>query len=163
MYKYNLRSSSPDGASREPLLPAAPRTTTTTSYTTTMGSPNEITTAVAGPSCTATGDDAHAAPEVEGTTAAAARTHRRIIRAIDRRIMPLLFVTYVFNFMDKTILSSAAVFGLKRDNHLQGQDYSWVSSVFYFGYFFWTYPTTLLVARLPIARVSNIRCSLCPF
>lgn len=36
--------------------------------------------------------------------------------------------------------------------HLVGQDYSWVSSVFYFGYFAWAYPTTLLIARLPVAR-----------
>jgi hypothetical protein len=46
---------------------------------------------------------------------------RRIVRKIDWRIIPLLFVTYLFNFMDKTILSSAAVFGLKDDNHLVGQ------------------------------------------
>ncbi|KAF2801070.1 MFS general substrate transporter [Melanomma pulvis-pyrius CBS 109.77] len=77
---------------------------------------------------------------------------RRIVRKIDYSIIPILFMTYVFNFMDKTILSSASVFGLKRDNHLVGQNYSWVSSVFYFGYFFWTYPTTLLVARLPVAK-----------
>lgn len=36
--------------------------------------------------------------------------------------------------------------------HLEGQDYSWVSSIFYFGYLFWTYPTNMLVARLPVAR-----------
>jgi MFS family permease len=33
-----------------------------------------------------------------------------------------------------------------------GQQYSWVSSVFYFGYFFWEWPTTLLIARLPVAK-----------
>ena len=41
---------------------------------------------------------------------------RRILRHIDWRLMPLLFVTYMFNFMDKVILSSAAVFGLREDN-----------------------------------------------
>ncbi|KAF2703531.1 MFS general substrate transporter [Pleomassaria siparia CBS 279.74] len=79
-------------------------------------------------------------------------TARRILRKIDYAIIPILFLTYVFNFMDKTILSSASVFGLKEDTHLVGQNYSWVSSVFYFGYFFWTYPTTLLIARLPVAK-----------
>ncbi|KAI1371643.1 putative allantoate permease [Hypoxylon crocopeplum] len=77
---------------------------------------------------------------------------RRILRRIDWRIMPLLFLTYAFNFMDKTILSSAAVFGLREDTHLVGSNYSWVSSVFYFGYFLWAYPTTLLIARLPVAK-----------
>ncbi|KAI0018921.1 major facilitator superfamily domain-containing protein [Xylariomycetidae sp. FL0641] len=77
---------------------------------------------------------------------------QRIVRRIDWHVMPLLFATYMLNFMDKTILSSASVFGLIDDNHLVGSDYSWVSSVFYFGYLFWTYPTTLLIARLPVAK-----------
>ena len=50
---------------------------------------------------------------------------KRVLRKIDRTIIPLLFVTYMLNFMDKTILSSAAVFGLREDNvspepHLRG-------------------------------------------
>lgn len=39
----------------------------------------------------------------------------RVLRKIDRTIIPLLFITYMLNFMDKTILSSAAVFGLPED------------------------------------------------
>ncbi|KAJ6180821.1 hypothetical protein N7519_011282 [Penicillium mononematosum] len=77
---------------------------------------------------------------------------KRVLRKIDRRLIPLLFTTYMFNFMDKTILSSASVFGLRDDTALVGQQYSWVSSVFYFGYLGWVYPTTLLIARLPAAK-----------
>lgn len=40
---------------------------------------------------------------------------KRVLRKIDLRIIPLLFVTYMLNFMDKTILSSASVFGLRDD------------------------------------------------
>ncbi|KAI0478380.1 major facilitator superfamily transporter [Xylariaceae sp. FL0804] len=98
-----------------------------------------------------------AAPDVEVSTVGhpvdmdAVRA-RRVVRRIDWHIMPLLLAIYMLNFMDKTILSSASVFGLLDDNHLEGSDYSWVSSVFYFGYLFWTYPTTLLIARLPVAK-----------
>ncbi|KAJ4152802.1 hypothetical protein LMH87_009322 [Akanthomyces muscarius] len=77
---------------------------------------------------------------------------RRVLRKIDRAIIPLLFVTYMLNFMDKVILSSAAVFGLREDTNLHGQQYSWVSSIFYFGYLVWEYPTTLLIARLPVGK-----------
>ncbi|ETN41456.1 uncharacterized protein HMPREF1541_03392 [Cyphellophora europaea CBS 101466] len=82
---------------------------------------------------------------------------KRVLRKIDRRLMPLLFITYMFNFMDKTILSSASVFHLREDtasdmSNLVGQQYSWVASVFYFGYFFWEYPTTLIIARIPVAK-----------
>lgn len=36
--------------------------------------------------------------------------------------------------------------------HLQGQQYSWVSSIFYLGYLVWEYPTTILIARLPVGK-----------
>ncbi|KAG9233701.1 allantoate permease [Amylocarpus encephaloides] len=81
---------------------------------------------------------------------------KRVIRKIDMRILLIMFVTYNLNFMDKTILSSAAVFGLTEDNHLHGSQYSWVSSIFYFGYLFWEYPTTLLIQKWPIAKYLSV-------
>jgi hypothetical protein len=81
---------------------------------------------------------------------------RRVLRKIDYRIIPLLFITYNLNFMDKTILSSASVFGLIGDTGLRGQEYSWVSSIFYFGYFFWEYPTTFLIQKLPIGKYVGV-------
>lgn len=102
----------------------------------------------------------------------------RVLKKIDRAIIPLLFVTYMLNFMDKIILSSAAVFGLRDDTvsnllewmagvfqcvrtdhhvqHLKGQEYSWVSSIFYFGYLIWEYPTTIFIARLPTAKYLSV-------
>jgi len=77
---------------------------------------------------------------------------KRVIRKIDMRILLIMFITYNFNFMDKTILSSAAVFGLKEDNHLVGQQYSWVSSIFYFGYLGFEYPTSVLIQKLPVGK-----------
>lgn len=40
---------------------------------------------------------------------------KRVLRKIDMRLVPLMFITYMLNFMDKTILSSASVFGLRDD------------------------------------------------
>ncbi|KAI9369016.1 allantoate permease [Aspergillus egyptiacus] len=71
---------------------------------------------------------------------------------IDRRLIPLLFTTYMLSFMDKTILSSAAVFGLIDDTNLVGQQYSWVSSIFYIGFLIWEWPTSFLIPKLPVAR-----------
>ncbi|KAG7447434.1 MFS general substrate transporter [Guyanagaster necrorhizus] len=80
----------------------------------------------------------------------------KVLRKIDWRFLPIMFITYNFNFIDKTILSSASVFGLKTDTHLVGQQYSWVSSVFYFGYLVWAYPTTYLIQRLPVGKYVSI-------
>jgi hypothetical protein len=40
---------------------------------------------------------------------------KRVLRKIDWRLIPLMFMTYNLNFMDKTVLSSASVFGLRED------------------------------------------------
>ena len=39
----------------------------------------------------------------------------KLLKKIDRRLVPLLFVTMMLSFMDKIILSSASVFGLSKD------------------------------------------------
>ncbi|KAI1147911.1 major facilitator superfamily domain-containing protein [Nemania diffusa] len=81
---------------------------------------------------------------------------RRVLRRIDRRVIPLLFLASALTFMDKTILSSAAVFGLRADTGLSGGEYSWVSSAFYLGYLVATYPATRLAARLPVAKYLGV-------
>lgn len=57
-------------------------------------------------------EETHHGGEGGGVDAAFAK---RVLRKIDMRLVPLLFVTYMLNFMDKTILSSASVFGLQDD------------------------------------------------
>ncbi|KAI1170044.1 MFS general substrate transporter [Nemania sp. FL0916] len=89
-------------------------------------------------------------------TAHAAVDGKKVLRRIDTHIIPLLFATYMFNFMDKAILSSASVFGLRRDTHLHNNQYSWVSSSFYFGFLAATYPAARIVARFPVNRVLGI-------
>jgi len=44
--------------------------------------------------------------------------------------------------------------GFKKDVGLIGNDYSWVSSMFYFGYLAFEYPTNRLLQRLPIGKFS---------
>lgn len=60
-------------------------------------------------------------------------TSRKVRRKIDIRILPFLCVTYALMFIDKTSLGYSSVYGIIPDNKLQGQDYSWASSIFYFG------------------------------
>ena len=56
-------------------------------------------------------DEAHVS-EHNGNDEALAK---RVLRKIDWRLIPLMFITYNLNFMDKTILSSASVFSLQED------------------------------------------------
>jgi hypothetical protein len=53
-------------------------------------------------------------------------------------ILPSLAVCYAFFYIDKTTLNYAAIFGIREDLHLQGTQYSSLSSIFYFFFLnFW--------------------------
>jgi ACS family allantoate permease-like MFS transporter len=54
--------------------------------------------------------------------------------------------------IDKTTLSYAAVFNLREETRLVGTEYSWLGSLFYLGYLFWKYPTSLMLQRFPVAK-----------
>lgn len=55
----------------------------------------------------------------------------RVLRRIDLRLLPILLGIYFLQFLDKTTLSYASVFGLIEDAHLHGQQFSWLGSVVY--------------------------------
>jgi len=76
----------------------------------------------------------------------------RVKRKVDFMILPYLAVCYAFFYIDKTTLSYAAIFGIREDLNLQGTQYSWLSSIFYFGFLAWAFPTNFLMQRLPIGR-----------
>lgn len=58
--------------------------------------------------------------------------------------------------IDKTTLSYAAIFGISDSLHLVGNQYSWLSSIFYFGFLIWQLPTNLLMQRFPTAKYMGI-------
>lgn len=51
-------------------------------------------------------------------------------------------VVYGLNYLDKTTLSYASIMGLQTDIHLVGDNYQWLSSMFYFGYLAWEVSTS---------------------
>ncbi|MCJ1331874.1 hypothetical protein MMC10_008566 [Thelotrema lepadinum] len=81
-------------------------------------------------------------------------TNKRLLRKIDLNIMPLMCVIYGLNYLDKTTLSYASITGIQKDINLVGDNYQWLSSMFYFGYLGWEYPTNRLLQRLPLAKYS---------
>lgn len=78
---------------------------------------------------------------------------RRIRRRVDLILLPLLCGTYVLQYIDKQALGYSAVFDLFKDAHINSDEYSWLASIFYFGYLFWEYPANLIAQRLPIGTV----------
>lgn len=57
--------------------------------------------------------------------------NKRILRKIDLTILPIMLAVYFLQGLDKATLSYASVFGLVKDAHLGGEDYSWLGSIVY--------------------------------
>ncbi|KAH6900007.1 major facilitator superfamily domain-containing protein [Thelonectria olida] len=85
---------------------------------------------------------------------------KRLLRKTDLVVMPLAVLSMTLAFLDKNALGYAAIFGIKDDAHLQGQEYSWLSSIFYFGYLAMEFPNLWLMTKLPIGKYIGVCLSL---
>jgi MFS family permease len=94
------------------------------------------------PSSTHTHTDADA--NVETATAAAAE--RRLLRRIDRRLLPWLSLLYLLSFLDRANLGNAHT-ALQRDLHLSDAEYSLAVGAFFIGYVLCELPSNLLLRR----------------
>ncbi|CCG23203.1 hypothetical protein CORT_0D03620 [Candida orthopsilosis Co 90-125] len=81
--------------------------------------------------------------------------YKRIRWKLDCRIVPLLCITYMLQYLDKLSLNYASAYTLKEDLGLQGQRYSWVAAIFNFGYLFWAYPANYIIQKLPVAKYTG--------
>jgi sugar phosphate permease len=80
----------------------------------------------------------------------------KLVRKVDWLVLPLIAVNYAFFYIDKTTLSYAAIFGIREDLNLVGMQYSWLSSIFYFGFMAWAFPTNFLMQRLPLGTYLGV-------
>jgi hypothetical protein len=53
---------------------------------------------------------------------------KRVLRKIDMRIVPILFVVYLLQYLDKNSLNFAAAYGFQKGTHLHKQQYSWLGT-----------------------------------
>lgn len=59
--------------------------------------------------------------------------YKKLLRKIDRFLLPLMWFCYGIQQTDKTSLGTQAIFGLREDTGLVGQQYSWLTTIFYVG------------------------------
>ncbi|KAJ5662673.1 MFS general substrate transporter [Penicillium macrosclerotiorum] len=81
---------------------------------------------------------------------------KKTLRKIDIQLIPLLFVIYMIQYLDKNSINFASVYGLKEGTHLKGQEYSWLSSIFYFGYLVAQWPAGLALQKLPVGKFLGV-------
>lgn len=77
-------------------------------------------------------------------------------RKIDLHLLPLMCALYGLNYVDKVANGWAVLFDLRADLGLVETEYSWASSMFYFGYLVAQYPANYILQRFQTARVLSI-------
>jgi len=69
----------------------------------------------------------------------------RIRRKIDRRIVPIVTILYLFCFLDRANIGNARIQGMAKDLHLVGYRFNWALSVFYIIYLLVEVPSNILL------------------
>ncbi|KAJ5505810.1 hypothetical protein N7453_004767 [Penicillium expansum] len=81
---------------------------------------------------------------------------KAVQRKADLIVVPLLTGALVLGATDKVAISTAAVLGLRTDLHLVGQQYSWSSSLIFFGSLLSLFPALLMMQRYQSCRVLSL-------
>ncbi|KAH8117460.1 MFS general substrate transporter [Phellopilus nigrolimitatus] len=82
--------------------------------------------------------------------------NRKILSKIDRYVLSLMFITGVLQFLDKTALNYANLFGIRADLNLTGNQYSWLASLFYLGYLVAQFPASYLFSRFSSGKLLGV-------
>lgn len=91
--------------------------------------------------------------ESSAPTAISPEASAAVLRKIDLHLLPLMCILYGLNYVDKVANGWAVLFDMRADLGLVGDEYSWASSMFYFGYLVAQYPANYILQRYQTAKV----------
>ncbi|KAK7935709.1 hypothetical protein PG985_001204 [Apiospora marii] len=91
----------------------------------------------------------------EGRIEVTPADNKRVLRHIDKVILPLMLTVYFLQALDKATLAYASVFGLIEDTGLKDDQYSWLGSIVYLAQLVMQFPLAWLLVRLPIAKFTS--------
>jgi MFS family permease len=67
-----------------------------------------------------------------------------------------MFITSMLQFLDKTAINYANLFGIRSDINLSGSQFSWLASIFYLGYLVSQFPAAYILTKFPSGKVMGI-------
>lgn len=82
--------------------------------------------------------------------------YKQLKKKIDRWLLPLMWLCYGIQQIDKTSLGIQATFGLREDTGLVGQQYSWLTTIFYLLYLCFEFPSNILIQRYKMGRTLSV-------
>ncbi|KAI3075472.1 hypothetical protein CBS147353_5196 [Aspergillus niger] len=82
--------------------------------------------------------------------------YKKLTRKIDYYLMPMMFFFYGIQQTDKTSTSIQALFGMEDELKLHGQQYQWLTTIFYLTYLIGEFPSVYLLQRFNGGLVLSI-------
>ncbi|KAL4738450.1 major facilitator superfamily transporter [Aspergillus similis] len=81
---------------------------------------------------------------------------RRLRWKIDLFLLPLMWLCYGTQQADKTSLSVQAVFGIREDTHLVGDQFNWLTTIFYLSYLACEFPGNRAMQKLHTGKFLSV-------
>lgn len=75
-----------------------------------------------------------------------------VLRKTDWILMPVMVIAILLAAADKILISNALLYGMRVDANLVGQQYSWLGSIFYFGYLVMELPAGFIIQKYPVGK-----------
>ena len=73
---------------------------------------------------------------------------KKVLRKVDARLMPILVVMYLLNFLDRANLAQARQGTLEEDLGMTGTDFNLATSIFFVGYLLMQLPSNMILTRV---------------
>ena len=77
-----------------------------------------------------------------------AELERRLVRKIDYRLLPMIVIMYIMNYLDRNNIASARLAGLQTDLNLDDTSYQTAVSILFVGYLLMQVPSNLLLNKI---------------
>jgi len=74
---------------------------------------------------------------------------RRLVRKLDMRLMPMIFLVFIMNYIDRTAVTTARLKGLEQDLGLSDIQYDTVVAILYVSYCPAQIPSNMFLNRVP--------------
>lgn len=73
--------------------------------------------------------------------------HKKITRKVDLRLLPMLVLLYILNYLDRNNIASARLGGMEADLKLQGNQYQVCISILFVGYILMQIPANMFLNK----------------
>ncbi|KAJ5337257.1 uncharacterized protein N7506_005279 [Penicillium brevicompactum] len=81
---------------------------------------------------------------------------KRLLRKVDWHLLPIMFLTYFLQMIDKISINYANVMGLQDDLNMTGNDFSWLATSFFIAYAVAEIPQGALLQRFSVTKVLGV-------